>query len=483
MDAWVAAAGGVRGGYGATYSAAIAAGVAIAIDFLIILASGLLTASFMIENYGAQRQDYLTGATVAGGVVVSVFGYMRLYDFGALIRPTEQLRRVIPACTVAFLIMTLLAFSVSALHHYSVRWSYAFFLVGAIGLCLERYAAHYAILAAARLGYLTRNVIIVGGGPHGLLLVQSLLKQNSPWTRILGIFDDRAGRIQGSIEGYPVLGTTDDLIEFTRNVRVDDIFIALPWTAESRVLEILDVVRVVPANVHLSPDIVGHVFIEKKFTLFDGIPVLNVLTKPLDGWNNVIKWVEDKVLAILGTILLIPVFLVLAVAIKLDSPGPVLFRQKRLGFNNKLIEVYKFRSMHHDRRDENAERLATRDDPRVTRVGRFLRRSSLDEIPQVLNVLRGDMSIVGPRPHATRAKAAGKLYQDVVAEYAARHKIKPGITGWAQVNGWRGETDTEEKIRRRVECDLYYMENWSIFLDLYIILRTVIAVSSGKSAH
>lgn len=483
MDAWVATAGRTRGAYSATYSSAIAAGVAIAIDFLIILGSGLLTASLMLEKYGAQYKDYLAASAVSGIVVVSVFGYMRLYDFGALIRPTEQMRRVIPACVVSFLIMTLLAFSASTLHQYSVRWSYAFFALGTVFLCMERYAAHYVILAGARLGYVTRNVIIVGGGAHGLLLVQSLLKRNSPWTRILGIFDDRAGRIPDAVEGYPVLGTTDDLVEFTRNMRVDDIFIALPWTAESRVLEILDVVRVVPANVHLSPDIIGHVFIEKKFTLFDGIPVLNVFTKPLDGWNNVIKWIEDKVIAVLATILLIPVFAVIAVAIKLDSPGPVLFRQKRLGFNNKLIDVYKFRSMYHDRRDENAEKLATKDDPRVTRVGHFLRRSSLDELPQVLNVLRGNMSIVGPRPHATRAKAAGKLYQEVVAEYAVRHKIKPGITGWAQVNGWRGETDTEEKIRRRVECDLYYMENWSLFFDLYIILRTVITVLSGKSAH
>jgi len=174
---------------------------------------------------------------------------------------------------------------------------------------------------------------------------------------------------------------------------------------------------------------------------------------------------------------------VIALLIKLDSKGPVLFRQKRQGFNNELIEVYKFRSMYVDHTDMEASKLVTRDDPRVTRIGRILRKTSLDELPQFFNVLKGDLSLVGPRPHALKAKAENKLYYDVVDGYFARHRVKPGVTGWAQISGWRGETDTEEKIERRVEHDLYYIENWSVTFDLYICLMTPFALLKGENAY
>ena len=175
--------------------------------------------------------------------------------------------------------------------------------------------------------------------------------------------------------------------------------------------------------------------------------------------------------------------LLAALAIKLDSRGPVLFRQKRHGFNNELIEVYKFRSMYVDKTDAHAAKLVTKDDPRVTRVGRFIRKTSLDELPQLFNVLKGELSLVGPRPHALQAKAADRLYHDVVDGYFARHKVKPGITGWAQINGWRGETDNDEKIQRRVEHDLYYIENWSVLFDLYILAMTPFALAKTENAY
>jgi Undecaprenyl-phosphate glucose phosphotransferase len=261
------------------------------------------------------------------------------------------------------------------------------------------------------------------------------------------------------------------------------VFLALPWTAEARIHQIVDKIRRLTANIHLSPDLVGHSFPQSSFVWRDGIYAFNVASKPLDGWNFVAKTFEDKVVAFCALVVLLPIFALAAAAIKLDSPGPVLFRQKRYGFNGALIEVYKFRTMYHERRDDHAETLTTRADPRVTRVGRFLRRFSIDEIPQLLNVLEGNMSVVGPRPHAVKAKAAGKLYGDAVEKYAERHKIRPGITGWAQVSGWRGETDTQEKLRRRVECDIYYMENWSILFDVRIMLLTIVVVLFGKEAY
>jgi exopolysaccharide biosynthesis polyprenyl glycosylphosphotransferase len=193
--------------------------------------------------------------------------------------------------------------------------------------------------------------------------------------------------------------------------------------------------------------------------------------------------VFDRAVALVAILCLSPILLGVAVAVKFSSRGPILFRQKRYGFNNELIEVFKFRSMYADKLDATATKLVTRGDPRVTRVGRFIRRTSIDELPQLINVVfRGDLSLVGPRPHAVHAKAADRQYDEVVDGYFARHRVKPGITGWAQVNGWRGETDTQEKIQQRVEHDLYYIENWSILLDLYILAITPASLVKTQNA-
>jgi exopolysaccharide biosynthesis polyprenyl glycosylphosphotransferase len=196
------------------------------------------------------------------------------------------------------------------------------------------------------------------------------------------------------------------------------------------------------------------------------------------------KWLFDNIIGSLMLIALSPVMLITALAIKLDSRGPVLFKQKRYGFNNDLIEVYKFRSMYTDQTDATASKLVTKDDPRVTRIGRIIRKASLDELPQLFNVvLKGNLSLVGPRPHAVNAKAEQRLYDEAVDGYFARHRVKPGITGWAQVNGWRGETDTHEKLQNRVEHDLFYIENWSVLFDLYILARTPIALLKTENAY
>jgi len=350
-------------------------------------------------------------------------------------------------------------------------------------MCMARVASHSLLVNAAAAGRISRNVAIVGAGDHGALLLQSISLRKDPWTRIIGIFDDRLSRVPEKIKGHDVLGTVEDLLRLSREERIDEIVVALPWGAEERLLQILDRLKVIPANVRLAPDAIGHRFLNQGFDRLDNVPVFNIFSKPISGWSALMKSIEDLVLGSLLLLAISPVMLACAIAVKLDSKGPVFFKQKRYGYNNNLINVYKFRSMYVTQLDANASKLATRDDPRITRVGRILRRTSLDEIPQLLNVVLGQMSLVGPRPHATQAKAAGKLYEEVVKEYAVRHKVKPGITGWAQVMGWRGETDTEDKIIRRVECDLYYMENWSILLDIEILFRTLLAVVGGNNAY
>jgi exopolysaccharide biosynthesis polyprenyl glycosylphosphotransferase len=212
--------------------------------------------------------------------------------------------------------------------------------------------------------------------------------------------------------------------------------------------------------------------------------VLDVFDKPITDWDVVMKWLFDKVVGSLILLAVSPILLLTALAIKLDSRGPVFFKQKRYGFNNEMIEVFKFRSMYVEQCDPTASKLATKNDPRVTRLGRFIRKTSIDELPQLINVVfKGNLSLVGPRPHAVHAKAENRLYDEAVDGYFARHRVKPGITGWAQVNGWRGETDTQEKIQRRVEHDLYYIENWSVLLDLYILAKTPIALATTENAY
>jgi Undecaprenyl-phosphate glucose phosphotransferase len=299
------------------------------------------------------------------------------------------------------------------------------------------------------------------------------------------VFDDRNdGRAQASIAGWRKLGTVDDLVEFARRTRIDLVIFSLPISAEGRILEMLKKLWVLPVDIRLAAHSDKLRFRPRAYSYIGKVPVLDVADKPITDWDVVIKCLFDRVIGGLLLLAASPVMLLAAIAVKLDSRGPVLFKQKRYGFNNELIEVYKFRSMHVDQCDANASVLVAKGDPRVTRVGAFLRRTSIDELPQLFNVvLKGDLSLVGPRPHAIHAKAENRLYDEAVDGYFARHRVKPGITGWAQVNGWRGETDTHEKIQRRVELDLEYIENWSVLFDLSILARTPIALLNTKNAY
>ena len=332
-------------------------------------------------------------------------------------------------------------------------------------------------------GRLSRNVVIVGATGLAKRFIECMENRKDPWICILGIVEDRKDRGSSDICQYPILGNLDNLIDWAQKHRIDDVVIALPWRAEDRLLSIIEKLEILPVCLCLCPDMIGYNFVRHDYGYLCGVPVLNIFQKPVSGWSFWAKPIEDRVLAALLLVMILPVMGFIALCIKLDSPGPVFFRQKRYGFNNQVIDVVKFRTLRFEQQDDLAKQLVTQNDSRVTRVGRFLRHMSLDELPQLLNVLRGEMSIVGPRPHALNASAGGRLYAEIVEKYAIRHKVKPGITGWAQVNGWRGETDTEEKIRKRVEHDLYYIKNWSLTLDLTIILRTPWALLKGDSAY
>ncbi len=361
------------------------------------------------------------------------------------------------------------------------HWAFAGFLA----LSVERFGLSLVTNHLTRTGKLSRRTVIVGGGPAAKQLLQDFADQGSEELHIFGIFDDRTdARSPDVVAGFPKLGNVDDLVEFARHTPLDLVIFTLPISAEQRLLVMLRKLWVLPVDIRLAAHMNKLKFRPRAYSYIGKVPVIDLFDKPLAEWDIVVKTIFDRLVGFLCLLLLGPVMLLTALAVKLDSRGPVFFRQKRYGFNNELIEVLKFRSMYAEQLDLQADKLVTRNDPRVTRVGRFIRKTSLDELPQLFNVVfKGNLSLVGPRPHAVHAKAAEALYDEVVDSYFARHRVRPGITGWAQINGWRGETDTPEKIQKRVECDLFYIENWSIFLDFYVLIATPIALLKSKNAY
>jgi Undecaprenyl-phosphate glucose phosphotransferase len=354
-----------------------------------------------------------------------------------------------------------------------------------MGVLAGRATLVHLVRSWARQGRLYRRAVIYGAGPVSEEVITQLEKDAGIDLRITGIFDDRdeEARAPRVIAGYPRLGGLQDLLALGRDSRIDLVIVALPVAAEARLAQIVKTLSVLPADIKLPARATTIRFSPKTYTHVGSVAMIDLYDKPIADWGTVSKWLFDKTIATLALVLLAPIMAAVAIAIRLDSRGPVLFKQKRYGFNNELIEVYKFRSMYTDRCDATAAKLVTKDDPRVTKVGRIIRKTSLDELPQLFNVLKGELSLVGPRPHAVSAKADNRLYDEVVDGYFARHKVKPGITGWAQINGWRGETDTGEKIERRVEHDLYYIENWSVLFDLYILFKTPLSLLKTENAY
>jgi Undecaprenyl-phosphate glucose phosphotransferase len=358
------------------------------------------------------------------------------------------------------------------------------FIGGAVLLLSYRLALRALVQRWTAQGRLRRRTVVVGGGKDAENLIEQIRASASHDIELLGLFDDRIDdRSPETVAGYPKLGKVVDLIEFARRTQVDLVIVSMPLSAEKRVLDMLTQLWVLPVDIRLSAHMSKLKFTNKAYSYVGDIAVFDMADRPISDWNLVFKWVFDKIVALTALILLSPIMLATAISIKLESPGPVFFRQNRHGFNNELIKIYKFRSMRTDMLDEAATKLVTKGDARVTKVGKFIRRTSIDELPQLFNVLKGELSIVGPRPHALQAKADNQLYYEAVEGYFARHRVKPGMTGWAQINGWRGETDTIDKIMNRVNHDLYYIEHWSIWFDVYILAMTPIRLFDSENAY
>ena len=362
---------------------------------------------------------------------------------------------------------------------YARLWAAAWFVLGLAGFAFVRLAVAQRLRSWRRCGRLARIVAIVDLDGAGTVMARRLQSESAEEIRLLGVFAaDQAAGEAGAVRRRSTLG---DLIGLSRLFRIDDVLVTVSGSGGEALQNTLLRLSTLPTTVRLCPVIPparpAPVCLPE---LLFGHLTLVLSRKPLPGWHVVTKRCEDLLLGTAMLAALSPLMLLVAVAIRLDSPGPVLFRQKRLGFNNNPITVFKFRSMTHRASDVEAEiRQATRRDPRVTWVGRIIRRSSLDELPQLFNVLRGEMSLVGPRPHAVVHNAK---YAALIDNYLGRHRMPPGITGWAQVNGWRGETDTLDKMQKRVEFDLAYIENWSILFDLRILAQTALGILFHRQA-
>jgi Undecaprenyl-phosphate glucose phosphotransferase len=456
------------------YSAVVLTGLVRAAEFLLIVGVAFLVHRLYVAPTVGYEPSYFLIVPAVAMLSIIAFQMLRTYHPTAFRQPLRQVFRIAGGWACVFLLVFAVMFFLKLDGVVSRVWVASWFLLGLLTLAAERALLSRIVFGLVRSGRLDRRTVVVGGGEFGGDLLRALRAAHGAEIRVLGVFDDRSDdRSPETVEGFPKLGAVADLVEFARTTRIDLVIFAMPITAESRILEMLRKLWVLPTDIRLAAHASRLRFRPRSYSYVGQVPVLDILDKPIADWDVVIKLAFDKIVGALALIALSPVLLATALAVKLDSPGPVFFRQKRYGFNNEMIEVFKFRSMYVDHSDATATRLVTRDDPRVTRVGRFIRRTSIDELPQLLNVvLKGNLSLVGPRPHAAHAKAADRQYDEVVDGYFARHRVRPGITGWAQINGWRGETDTPEKIQQRVEHDLYYIENWSIFLDMYILAVT-----------
>ena len=455
------------------------------IEFLVLALSGLLIAvSYIAVPPVLYDVRYLTSFVAVATFTVIAFELMGLYTPRAFASYIRQLPRLLVGWTIALAIYASAVFFLKVGAEFSRAWLALWFATGGVLLLAGRAILAACVRSWAREGRLFRRAVLYGVSDVTKNVIDDLEADSDGDVRIAGIFDDRGDdRDQKSIEGYPRLGGLAELEQFCRDTHVDLVIVALPVAGESRLAQVVEKISVLPADIKLPAQATAVRFSPRTYSHVGKIAMIDLYDKPIANWDTVSKWLFDKVIGATALLLLAPLMAAVAVAIKATSKGPVLFRQKRYGFNNELIEVFKFRSMYTDRCDADANKLVTKHDPRVTPIGRFIRKTSLDELPQLFNVLLGTLSLVGPRPHAVKAKAGDQLYDKAVEGYFARHKVKPGITGWAQVNGWRGETDTTEKIENRVAHDLYYIENWSLLLDLYILLKTPASLLNSENAY
>lgn len=408
-------------------------------------------------------------------ISVVVFHASGLYQPKRLTSLPDEMYDLIKAITLSVLIFVFLAYFFKEYPYSRLTilyfWVLSILLVGA-----SRIFARHLLKSLRRRGFNLRYVLIIGEEELSRKLIQSFHRHPELGMKAAGILSDSGEKMGQVIEGVRVIGTHEDLSRILKQGGIDQVFIALPFHLHEKIKEILNSLKDELVNIKAVSDVSDFVILRGGVDELDGLPIINIQDTPLHGWGKVAKRVLDLSLSFLGIVLLSPLLVIIAVLIKATSPGPVFYRQGRMGFDGVIFEMLKFRSMVADAEKETGSVWARPDDPRRTRLGKILRKTSLDELPQLFHVLKGEMSLVGPRPE--RPELIETFKQDI-PRYMLRHKIKAGMTGWAQVNGWRGNTS----LKKRIEHDLYYIENWSISFDLRILFLTLWKGLLSKHAY
>jgi Undecaprenyl-phosphate glucose phosphotransferase len=423
-----------------------------------------------------------SNAAIIGAVLIPFLLYDQHFAMSASRGQRRKLiRSYVHRCLLIGAIATTIGMTTSLLDDLPQLWVAIWLSSSVLLTATTRVLAAKHVGVLRQRGVLTESIAVVGTGAAAERLIQHLRQTRCSSIELLGCFDD-GSEVRGAVS---LSGSIEQLIELSRTRTIDWILIA-PLDGDDddeRLQSIVQRLQVIPAPVALSPH-VGPLPCRRVDYDGDGMPVLLLANRPIQHWDAVVKGIEDKLLGTLLTLMLLPVFALIALLIRLDSPGPIIFKQRRHAFNNTEFDIYKFRTMRWQPQAPGAALQQTlRSDPRVTRIGRLLRASSLDELPQLFNVLKGEMSLVGPRPHAVNMRTQDRLGSEITEHYAHRHRVKPGMTGWSQVNGSRGPTDTPEQLQRRIELDLFYVDNWNLRLDLKILVLTIREVLKRTNAY
>lgn len=449
------------------------------LDMAVIFCAGWV-ASYIKFSTWELSSEYLSALLLGVLALPVAFSFFNIYVSVRGKGLISHFVTLIQALAVLSLLLAGFAFFTKTGETYSRMWFGTWMVIALAALICYRCVILLLLRFMRTRGLNERVVVIFGAGVLGVRFAETV--QQALWTgfRIINFIDDNAAEKPQSITGVPVIQTPRDLEKYLTANNVEEVWLALPLRAEPRVKEIMHALRHQTITIRFVLNIFGEDLLNHSVSDIAGIPVLNITSTPMIGIDRVTKAIEDRIIAAGILLLISPLLAMIAFAVRLSSKGPVLFKQNRLGWDGRVIKVYKFRTMVNHTEEDGKVTQATHNDARITRLGKFLRRTSLDELPQFVNVLQGRMSIVGPRPHAL---AHNEQYKDVIHTYMQRHRVKPGITGWAQVNGWRGETDTLEKMQKRVEYDLYYINNWSLGFDLRIILLTFLRGFISRNAY
>ena len=449
------------------------------VDWLSISLASWVAFSLYL-GVGWMPESYLTVVLVTLLLAATLFPRFSMYQAWRGASVLDEVRTISLAWGAVLLGLMFLAFTTKTGATYSRGWLGLWAVSGWVFLIFSRVALRLLLRWARSSGFNQRRVVIVGEAELGGEVIKRI--QGAPWIglKVVGFFSAADEELSEDIRTGLRRGELAEVASFVAEGDVDQVWIAMSLRDEEKLRRLLHELRYSTVDIRYVPDLFGLRLLNHSVMDVAGLPVINLSISPMTGVNRWVKAIEDWFLALIILVLVSPLLLLIAIGVKVTSPGPVLFKQQRYGWEGKLITVYKFRSMvlHHEEGD--AVTQAQKNDSRITQIGAFLRRTSLDELPQFFNVLQGRMSIVGPRPHAV---AHNEHYKALIDDYMKRHKVKPGITGWAQINGWRGETDTVDKMEKRVEYDLYYIENWSLWFDLKIIFLTVFVGLAGKNAR